>query len=427
MLRKRTVRAVFILLCALFVQGLILSPQKVEAESDNVDLGLNVKSAILMELTTGQIIYGLNENEPRPPASMAKMMTEYLVMRQIETGKISWDDMVMTSKNAADAIGSGQLMAEGQTYPLRKVFELLSIYSGNDAAIALAEHISGTQDGFAKLMNETAKELGMSEGARFINSTGLERDDMVEEPAIEGETLMSAKDAAILARAIITEYPEVLEFTKIPQLKFEETDAEPMVNWNWMVEGNKDSVSLQQFAYEGLDGLKTGNTNSAGYCFTGTAEQDGMRLVSVVMGADSISARFNETRKLLDYGFNNFEVKTILSAKTELPDLPSIQIRNAVNREAPVLIGEGLVVVGRKGEEGTRTTKYQLFEESKLVAPLQAGAQVGSVTVTYQGSDYEVPLVVAEDVEQAGWFQMMLRGMGDFFSNLFSGITGLIG
>ncbi|WP_274362413.1 D-alanyl-D-alanine carboxypeptidase family protein [Paenibacillus thermotolerans] len=426
MLGKRTGRLAAILSCSLLVQGLFAgAPQANAAES--ADLGLNVKAAILMDASTGQVLYAFNEDEPRPPASMAKMMTEYLVMEKIEEGKISWDDQVFTSKNAADSIGSGQMMAEGKSYPLRKVFEALSIYSGNDAAVALAEHIAGTQDEFAKMMNAKADEIGLSDGAHFINATGLDRKDMVEEPSIEGETRMSAKDAAILARHILTEHPDVLEITKIPQKKFEETDKYPMVNWNWMLEGNKDNKNLKQYAYEGLDGLKTGSTKAAGYCFTGTAMRNGMRLISVVMGAGSESARFNETRKVLDYGFNNFELKTVLVAKTEHPEIKTVHIKNAAKRDVPVVIGEGLEVVGKKGEDALEAVGYELFDESKLKAPMQAGDQVGVVTVKYAGNDYQVPLIVNEDVEKAGWFKSLMRGIGDFFSNLFSGIVGLFG
>jgi serine-type D-Ala-D-Ala carboxypeptidase (penicillin-binding protein 5/6) len=425
MLGRRSGRLAVILSCSLFIQGLFAAAPQARAEA--IELGLNVESAILMDAATGQVLYAVNENAPRPPASMAKMMTEYLVMEQIEAGKISWEDMVMTSKVASDAVGSGQLMAEGIAYPLRQVFELLSIYSGNDAAVALAEHVSGTQDEFVKLMNKTADEIGLSEDAHFINATGLSRADMNEEPSVPGETVLTAKDAAILARHIVLEHPEVLEIASIPQKKFQESDANPMVNWNWMLEGNKDTKNFKQYAYEGLDGLKTGHTKAAGYNFTGTAERDGMRLISVVMGAKSEKARFNETRKVLDYGFNNFELKTVLVAKTEHPEIKMVHIPNAKKRDIPVVIGEGLEVVGKKDSTELPTIGYKLNEESTLVAPMKAGDQVGTVTVKYGGNDYEVPLIVSEDVEKAGWFKMFMRGIGDFFSNLFSGIVGLFG
>lgn len=410
----------------LLLQTWIPFLNQVHAE-EQVDLGLAVDYAILMEAETGQVLYELNADELRPPASMAKMMTEYLVMEEIKAGRISWDDMVYTSKAAADAIGSGQLMAEGVSYPLKQVFELLSIYSGNDAAVALAEHISGSEEQFAKLMNETADKLGLSDGAHFINATGLSREDMgpYAPTSIEGETMMTARDAAKLARAIILEHPEVLEFTKIPQKKFEETDSAPMVNWNYMVEGNKDNPYLRKYAYEGLDGLKTGHTSAAGYNFTGTAVRDGMRLISVVMGAENNDSRFVETRKLLDYGFNNFEKRIILPAKTELEDYKTVTIPNAAKKEVPVVVGEGIELVVKKSEEFTPEITVEFYSEDQLSAPMEAGTPVGTAKVIYGDQVIEAPMIVTEDVEKAGWFKMLMRGIGGFFTRLFNGIVNL--
>jgi D-alanyl-D-alanine carboxypeptidase (penicillin-binding protein 5/6) len=395
--------------------------------AEQVDLGLNVNAAILMDAETGQVLYAENENQPYQPASMTKMMTEYLVMEEIEAGRMTWEDMIYTTKHAADAIGSGQQMAEGESYSAKKVFELLSIYSGNDAAVAFAEHIAGTEEQFAKLMNETAKKLGLSSDSYFINSTGLSRRDMGEyaPSTLEGETLLTAIDAAKLAQAIIQEHPEVLDYTKIPSVKFHEDDSAPMINWNWMVEANKDNVNLRKYAYEGLDGLKTGHTSDAGYCFTGTAERDGMRLISVVMGANSEDARFVETRKLLDYGFNSFEKRTIVSAKTELADVKTVHIPNGLKRDVPVVIGEGIELIVNKAEQAEAQMKATVYPEDQLKAPLKAEDQVGTVEVTYGDRKMDVPLIVTEDVEKAGWFRMLMRGIGGFFSGLFGGIVGL--
>ncbi len=432
MATKRIGRWALILSCTILSQAFAPFMNGASA-AETVDLGLNVNAAVLMDAETGQILYAENENQPYQPASMTKMMTEYLVMEEIEAGRMTWDDMIMTTKAAADAIGSGQQMAEGVTYPAKKVFELLSIYSGNDAAVAFADHIAGSEEAFAKLMNETAKKLGLSSGTHFINSTGLSRRDMGEyAPAsIEGETLLTALDAAKLAQAIILEHPQVLEFTKIPTLKFNEADAKPMVNWNWMVEGNKDNPNFRDYAYEGLDGLKTGHTSDAGYCFTGTAERNGMRLISVVMGATADSGktsekdRFIQTRKLLDYGFNSFEKRTILSAKTELPDVKTVHIPNALKQDVPVVVGEGIELIVNKADQSTAQLTPKLYPEDQLKAPMKAQDQVGIVEVNYGERKLEVPLIVTEDVEKAGWFRMLMRGIGGFFSGLFDGIVGL--
>ncbi|HZG56513.1 D-alanyl-D-alanine carboxypeptidase family protein [Paenibacillus sp.] len=423
---KRLGRWAAIVSCALAAQ--LFAPLLHSAKAaEQVDLGLNVNAALLMDAETGQILYAENENQPYQPASMTKMMTEYLVMEEIESGRLSWDDMIYTTKAAADVIGSGQQMGEGQSYSVRKVFELLSIYSGNDAAVAFAEHISGTEENFAKLMNETAQKLGLSSESHFINSTGLSRRDMGEyaPKTIEGETLLTAHDAAKLAQAIILEHPEVLEITKIPSLKFNENDPKPMINWNWMVEANKDNVNLRKYAYEGLDGLKTGHTSDAGYCFTGTAERNGMRLISVVMGAKSENDRFVETRKLLDYGFNGFEKRTILAAKTELEDVKTVHIRNGLKQDIPVVVGEGIELIVNKADQSVPQLTANVYPEDQLKAPLEAEAQVGTVTVAYGDRTMEVPLIITEEVEKAGWFRMMMRGIGGFFSGLFGGIVGL--
>lgn len=426
MIKKRFGRWAVILSCTIIAQTFTPFLHGVQA-ADPADLGLNVNSAVLMDAETGQILYAENENVPYQPASMTKMMTEYLVMEEIEAGRMTWEDMIYTTKHAADAIGSGQQMAEGESYPVKKVFELLSIYSGNDAAVAFADHISGSEEQFAKLMNETGKRLGLSQSTHFINSTGLSRRDMGEyAPAtIEGETLLTALDSAKLAQAIVLDHPEVLDITKIPQLKFHDNDSAPMVNWNWMVEANKDNVNLKKYAYEGLDGLKTGHTSDAGYCFTGTAERDGMRLISVVMGAKTENERFMETRKLLDYGFNSFEKRTILAAKTELDDVKTVHIPNALNQEVPVVVGQGIQLIVKKSEQATLQLTANIYPKDQLIAPLKAEDQVGTVTVVYGDQTMEVPLIVTEDVEKAGWFRMLMRGIGGFFSGLFGGILNL--
>lgn len=424
---RRTGRwAAAVLAAAIAVQSFLPAAKVAQAE-EQIDLGLEVNSAVLMEAETGKILYELDANTPYPPASMAKMMTEYLIMEEVKAGRLNWDDPIYTSKAADAAIGSGQLMAEGVSYPAEKVFQLLTIYSGNDAAVAFAEHIAGTEENFAKKMNETARLLGLSDDAHFINATGLSRKDMGEyaPKSIEGETQLTALDAAKLARAIVLEHPEVLETTKIPQIKFDEKDSAPMVNWNWMVEGNKDNVNLRKYAYEGLDGLKTGHTSVALYCFTGTAERNGMRLISVVMGAKSEDARFMETRKLLDYGFNNFEKRTVVAAKTELDDVKTVFIRNGLKRDIPVVIGQGVEFVVNKNETGEPEFSVEIYPEDQLKAPLKAEDQVGTVTVSFADQQAEVPLIITEDVEKAGWFRMLMRNIGSFFSGLFNGILGL--
>ncbi|GAB2721683.1 D-alanyl-D-alanine carboxypeptidase family protein [Paenibacillus thermoaerophilus] len=388
-------------------------------------LNLEVESAILIEATTGQVIYEYNADTLREPASMAKMMTEYLVMEAIESGKIKWDDMVTTSKYAASVGGSGGLLAANEKLTVDQMFKAMSIYSGNDATIALAEFLEGSEEAFARKMNETARKIGMSDGANFITSTGLPRymTDKLNPSSLPGETVMTARDAAILARRIILDHPQVLEYTKIPKLKLRERDKTEMTNWNWMLETYQGTANMQPYVYPGLDGLKTGHTNEAGYCFTGTAVRNGMRLISVVMGAKTEPKRFQETRKLLDYGFNNFELKTMLAANTPIDGQPTVKISKGKKTEIPVVSGGEAKFIARKGSEDKPEITVETKSADELKAPFDKGAEVGTITVKYNGVEQKVPLVAAEEAEKGGWFRLFFRAIGNFFSDLFSGIA----
>lgn len=402
--------------------AIIPQPGRLLAAETAPDLKLEVSSAILMDAATGQVLYESNADVALPPASMAKMMTEYLVLDAIQSGKLSWDDPVSTSQHAADTIGSGQLLALNETLSVRSMFEAMSIYSGNDASVALAEKVSGTEEAFAQLMNETAVKLGLSKEAHFINSTGLGRIDMGKyaPKEIQGETLMSARDAATLAYHILKEHKEVLEFTSIPSKKLRETDNSPMINWNWMLEGNAGNANFKPYVFEGLDGLKTGHTKEAGYCFTGTAERDGLRLISVVMGAKTEPKRFLETAKLLNYGFNTYEMREIVKADTEFDSLKTVTVRKAVDTNVPVVTETGLTILVKKAakdEEIVRTAEQ--IDEAQLVAPVKKGDVLGKLKVSYDDQDYEVNLVAKEDVKKANWFKLMLRSVRSFFVNLF--------
>jgi D-alanyl-D-alanine carboxypeptidase (penicillin-binding protein 5/6) len=399
-----------------------------------VDLKLNVKSAILIEADTGQVLYEYNADEALPPASMSKMMTEYLVLENIKNGKLSWDTPVTASKYAGSVIGSGQLIAEGETLSVKDMFYSLSIYSANDAAVALAEKIGGTEENFANMMNQKAKELGLSDSAHFINATGLTRADIGQYAPknIQGETMLSARDTAKLADRLLKDHPEILDFTKIPSKKLRESDKSPMINWNWMLEGNMNNPNFKNIAYPGLDGLKTGHTNEAGYCFTGTAVQNGMRLISVVMGTNSERARFDETRKLLDYGFQNFEKKTVLNAQSSVDAMKTVKVKKGVKLEVPVVTEKEVTFILKKGAktEALEITG-QPKDESTLTAPIKQGDILGTVTVSYKDPDtnqvqkQQVNMVAAEPNDKAGWFRLSMRAVKNLFVDLFTGIKNM--
>ncbi|UQZ37503.1 D-alanyl-D-alanine carboxypeptidase [Paenibacillus sp. PK3_47] len=396
-------------------------------------LGLNVKSAVLIEPTTGEVLMSLNADVAMPPASMTKMMTEYLVTEAVNNGQISWDQTVIVQENAAKQIGSRIFLAQGDEHTVRELYIAMAVGSANDATVALAELVSGSEEQFVALMNETAQKMGMKT-AYFINSTGLDRADMPAKfrPEVDRETVMSAMDAAILAQHIVTEHPDFSEFTTIQSYKFRERDEKPMINYNWMLEANKDIANFKAYAYPGLDGLKTGHTTNAGNCFTGTAVRDGMRLISVVMGADSEAHRFTETKKVLDFGFNNFEIKQVVAPKAVIEGNETVPVEKGKNKDVPVVTDAGVTFIVPKGTVSPQIqTAVTVNDASTLVAPIANGSQVGKVSYTYQiegmaqAQEQTVNLITAEEAEKAGWFKLLMRAIGDFFGDLFTGIKNL--
>lgn len=396
-------------------------------------LGLNVKSAVLIEPTTGEVLLSLNADQPMPPASMTKMMTEYLVTEAVNSGKISWDQKVIIQENASKQIGSRIFLAAGDEHTVKELYIAMAVGSANDATVALAELVAGSEQQFVTMMNETAKKMGMKT-AHFINSTGLDRKDMPKKfrPEAEGETVMSAMDAAILAKYIVTDHPDFTDFTTIQSYKFRERDTKPMVNYNWMLEANKNIPNFKAYAYPGLDGLKTGHTSKAGNCFTGTAVRDGMRLISVVMGADSEAHRFTETKKVLDFGFNNFEIKQVVAPKAVIAGTETVPVQKGKAKQVSVVTDAGVTFMVPKGTTSPQIkTAVVTNDPATLVAPIAGGTKVGKVTYSYQiegmpqVQEKTVNLITAEEAEKAGWFKLLLRAIGSFFADLFKGIKDL--
>jgi serine-type D-Ala-D-Ala carboxypeptidase (penicillin-binding protein 5/6) len=396
-------------------------------------LGLELQSAVLIEPTTGQILLSMNADVPLPPASMTKMMTEYLVSEAVKNGKITWDQKVIVQANAAKQIGSRIFLAEGDEHTVEELYIAMAVGSANDATVALAELVGGSEQGFVDMMNETAQKMGMKT-AYFVNSTGLNREDMPAEfrPDTDKETVMSAMDAAILAKYIVTDHPDFTRFTTIQSYKFRERDTDPMINYNWMLEANKNNVNFKAYAYPGLDGLKTGHTTNAGNCFTGTAVRDGMRLISVVMGADSEAHRFTETKKVLDYGFNNFEVKQVVAPKTVVEGNETVPVLKGKNKDVAVVTDEGVTFIVPKGTAAPAVTStVAVNDPATLVAPIAKGSKVGKVTYSYQvegmaqAQTKTVNLVTSDEAEKAGWFKLLFRAIGEFLGDLFDGIKNL--
>ncbi|ATI59195.1 MULTISPECIES: D-alanyl-D-alanine carboxypeptidase family protein [Bacillus] len=251
---------------------------------------INAKAAMIIDASDGDIIYQYNENEAFAPASMSKMMTAYLLLESIHNGKVRWEDPVKMSAKAAQTEGARIPVQVNDTLTVKDLYHALMIESANNSAVALAEHMAKSEKDFVQLMDAKAKQLKMSEHAKFANASGLQEPD-------GSETKMTAGDVAQLAYHLIKDYPEILEVTHLlqSQLAFNNINV---ISTNDMLNKNNKSLYI-----EGMDGLKTGFTDSAGYCFTGTAKQGDNRIITVVMGTSSKTKRFTETNKLMSYAF----------------------------------------------------------------------------------------------------------------------------
>lgn len=358
---------------------------------------IEAESYILMDKQTGAILASKKKDDPRPPASMTKMMTAYLVLDRIQQGKIQWDDIVTVSKRAADIDESQIFLIENEKISVKELFTGLMVQSGNDAAVALAEYVAGSEEEFVNQMNGKAKQLGIK-NTHFNNSSGLDKKDYPDPPKTEGDHYMSAYDTAILAKKLITVHPEIFNFSTITHYTFHpRTDREQKSeNWNKMLPGLKHE-------YQGVDGLKTGSTQAAGYCFTGTVEQKNTRFISVVMGTTSLDKRFTETAKLYDYGFQSFKQTTLKRAGQSVSTAPTVQVQGASQKHVSAVLQEDIRLPIHI-EEKDQYTLHVKWKQN-LQAPLKKGAIVGTVEVYYKG--HKIPglksynLVTKEKVEKA--------------------------
>nr|WP_230458986.1 serine hydrolase [Terrilactibacillus tamarindi] len=444
-LQKVTVFCVVI--CLLMAFG-IQTPNKAKANTNDSHLNVNAKSAILIDANTGQILYEKNADKVLPPASMTKMMTEYLVMKALHSGKLTWNTKVSISdyvyKVSQNREYSNVPLRKDYQYTVKELYEAMAIYSANGATIALAEKIGGSEKNFVNLMNKTARQIGM-EHAKYINSSGLENVDLGDDAPVGGpndSNLLSPKDLAKLAYRIVTDYPEALKISSTPIKDFKAGVDQPinMVNWNYMLPGF--GQNMNQYKYQGVDGLKTGHTDLAGYCFTGTVNQNGHRLINVVFGTKSDGARFIETKKLFDYGYQQFSMKTLVKKGTELKNAKTLPVLKGKQENVKIGLGKSLNLAVENGNEKDykiqfHLDKSKLDKDGNLVAPVKKGEKVGYATVTHKdGSAYsylfnqkstEIPVVTTQAVEKSNWFVLMMQGIGHFFASIFHGIGSLFG
>ena len=432
-----------LVLMAIIVSSLSIQPASVEAALD-----LEAEAAILVDADSGKILYQEKMDTILPIASMTKMMSQYLILEAVDEGKISWEQEVPISEFVSDiskeTVLSNVPLRQDYSYSVRDLYESGTIYSANASVIALADLIAGSETEFVKMMNAKAEELGL-EDYYFVNSTGLNNSDLRgEHPRGTGptdENQMSARATAKLAYALLRDYPEVLETSSIPKKTFDAGPGEEvlMENWNWMISGIKPEHD--HLVYEGVDGLKTGSTQAAGSAFTGTAERNGIRLISVVMRTPDRNARFTETRKLLDYGFNQFEEVQLHEAGYMPEGEEIVPVAAGKEKELTISTAEPLTTLMKKGEEELYMTELRLDqsvlnEDGELVAPIEAGQEVGQLALVYNGEEVEeylydsqtegVPVVTDIAVEKAGWFTMTMRAIGGFFSGIWTSAVDAI-
>ncbi|OPA73987.1 D-alanyl-D-alanine carboxypeptidase [Paenibacillus selenitireducens] len=265
---------------------------------------IHAQAALLIDASTGEVFYEKNADTPLAAASMSKMMTEYLVLEQLHQGRLKWEDEVAITDYAANTDGVRIQLHAGEQVTVQDLYAAMLIPSANNAAVALAEHIAGSEAQFTARMNEKGQELGL-ENSNFINATGLTEGNQA--------STMTAKDLSKLAQALLRDFPEVLETTSLPTytLGF---SGERIQSTNHM-------LLKQDLAVEGLDGLKTGYTNKAGYCFTGTASRDGRRFITVVMGTSDSDERFVETQKLFALGFHTVYIPSFSSILLKVKEI----------------------------------------------------------------------------------------------------------
>lgn len=385
-MRHRVLTAV---LSLFFGVGCCLPALAAEKQYENLtDLGLTSKSALLMEEDTGTILYEQNSHEALPPASVTKVMTLLLIYEGERDGKFDWTDTVQVSEHAASMGGSQVFLEEGETQTAADMTKSIAIASANDAAVAMAEFLAGSEEAFVQKMNERAKELGM-EDTNFVNACGLDTEGHVS----------SAYDIALMSRELMENFPEIKEYTTTWQdsivhktRRGEETFG--LTNTNKLIQW-----------YDGATGLKTGSTGNALYCLSGTAERDGMGLIAVVMAAPDYKVRFREVMQLLDYGFANYAIEKGREKGYAMGEVP---VEKGMTDTVEAVVAKEISVLVPKGKESQWETRTELLPA--VSAPVEAGTKVGELVYLRDGEEVgRVELTAGKNVEKANVDTMLRR------------------
>lgn len=401
---------------------------------------VDAEASITVDFETGQILQGKAIDEPLGIASMSKMMVEYILFEEIEAGNISWETEVSISDYAQQVSQNYELsnvpLRGEDTYTIEELYEALAIYSANGATIAIAEAISGSEPAFVDRMRETVESFGIKD-AYLVNATGLNNEDLqgnIYPGSTETEeNVMSARSAAILANRLLNDYPEVLEVASVPTRTFREgseLDEVEMINWNWMLPGLINER-------ENVDGLKTGTTTFAGSTFTGTAEEDGRRLITVVLNSgDDKTTRFVETDKMLDYGFEKWKKQEVTENWDTILEYEPLDVSNGKKDTVNFEPSETLEMLIKLGDNVEKDLNYSIVwnpdiitEEGTIEAPVADGMELGELVIEYSGNELgyldeekvaSVPLVATEAVDRSGFFGQAWNWMVSFFNSITS-------
>lgn len=362
----------------------------VKAE-ETEDLAPNAKSAIMIEASTGEILFQKNKDEKLAPASMTKMMSMLLIMEEIENGNLKWNEMITTSEKASSMGGSQIFLKVGEKMTVEDLLKGVAIASGNDAVVALAERVSGSEEQFVKRMNIRAKDLGLK-NTNFINATGLTADNHYS----------SAYDMSLIAKELV-KHEKILEFTSTYEDYLRKDTKSPF----WLVNTNR----LVRFK-EGVDGLKTGFTDEAGYCLTATMKKDNMRLITVVMKEENTSKRSADTTKMLDYGFNIYMVQTILDEKITI-EKKKVELGKTLTAE--IVPKENITILNKKSDDQKNITYKTNI--NKIIAPVKKGDKVGTIDIIEDNNIIStIDATVKEDISKANILTIYLRNLKEIIS-----------
>ncbi|WP_419956229.1 D-alanyl-D-alanine carboxypeptidase family protein [Neobacillus niacini] len=382
-------RYISLLVIVLLVTSLWIPSVSAE-EKQSTDITENVRSAILIERDTGQILYEKNSNEELPPASMTKIMTMLLIMEAIDQGKLKWDESVRTSEYAASMGGSQIFLEPGEEMTVKQMLQGIAIGSGNDASVAVAEKIAGSEEAFVDMMNNKVKELGLKNTV-FKNTTGLPGSGHYS----------SAHDMAIMAKELL-KYEDITKFTGMYEAYLRENTDKKF----WLVNTNK----LVRF-YPGVDGLKTGFTGEAKYCLTATAQKDGMRVIAVVFGAPTSKERNAQVTKMLNYAFAQYQTHPMFK-RNEV--ISNAHVNKGKDKKVEAVTSEPLSLLTKKGEKTEDVTRKVKINKN-LNAPIKKGDKVGTIQFVKDGKVLlESELVAKNNVTEATWWTLYKRAFGMF-------------